>query len=163
MANIIKLNDTMEFRGEVFIVPTLVKGSDTLPITETPIKERLVMDFPDFTENDKAVSVWTFIQNVTDSLQDDGFRAIDDNGVEWNVRLHNAGRYIPVSVFKGKKEGEQVSYTLTAIASRDEKDVLPTRIMKTVKLKLTLTLCQGGFIYRDHGTFEQCLEKLLTN
>ena len=167
--NIVKLNDNMEFTGDVFIIPNAIKRACDMPSMGGNLAktiERLnQLNGTTFDEsNTRCVEVWITIPNLTENLSAHGFYSEDDYNRIWKVIPELFGDLLPVSLFEDKKEGDDITITLPAIASSyDDSDPEENPFKeKSVALTLTLTLNQREYRYRSFGTFEECLEKLLS-
>jgi len=174
------MKNTTIFTGDVFIIPNpvvipsnenvfsnidfwsrisnqvnMIKYSDELPSLST-----LWFD-------DKYVECWFATPgNPNSNWYDHGidhpaFEGTDDE--KRNRKWYPAINRLPASLFAGKKEGDVITFTMMVetrphceIKQGDDYDGV--RLSKSVKVSLTLR--QKAYRYRNFGTFEQVLEMI---
>ena len=158
-------NDIPEFDLEcdVFIIPnSLSKVKDfydfAKPKQYEMLKDVLGTNGYEYDpEEEILVETWAVGKNVEcDNLHDHGF-TVKINGKEYFLRF--PGRYLPYSLFKGKKEGDVIELRIpVAVGVRHSKAPV---VQQTIMLNTKMKLNQSSYRYARFGTFEETLKYLL--
>lgn len=147
----IKDMETIKATGEVFIIPNraAIKDEFINAVIPSDVEDMLVSN--DVTEdNPMFIECWIVSEELnTENLRDHGGKLYDGN----RIMIHT--KYIPATLFSGKKEGDVVTVKFFATKYSETLETI-------VLLEMELTLSQLKYRYKQHGKFEECFEKVTT-
>jgi hypothetical protein len=97
-------------------------------------------------ENERFIELW-FANESIDNWYDHGIDT--DDGYHWRPMT----KYLPETLFKGKKEGDEISFTMFFVSRTKDLELIK-------KVPVTLKLNQTSYRYKRFGAFEECLKNL---
>ena len=127
----------------------------------TILKVHDSMTLKDNITDDKFVQIWYVTRGNSESNWYDHHidQPIIVNGKELNSSWKPVSQYLPASLFKGKKEGDVVEFTMLIRSYDGEGD---NALYMERRQKVRLTLCQSKYRYRNYGgSFEKALSNLI--
>lgn len=95
-------------------------------------------------ENEEFVELW-FTNETSENWYDHGI--FDEDGTQWRPLT----KYLPKTLFKGKQEGDKVSFLLILTARVNDMDVRK-------RISVEMTLSQTKYRYKNKGKFEDVLK-----
>lgn len=158
----------LEFNAEAFIIPNPVSDINSLLI----FNDNYVEDYmkmlavngcdPDDPDNLMQVQLWFTSSDLhTENVCRHGARVADEN-IRDVLLAPTHMEFLPVSLFKGRKEGEVMylrypcRFTYGEL-NVDEDDL----VIEPVELRIHLKLNQTEYRYRNFGNFENALERVI--
>jgi len=155
--------------GDIFIIPNSLAKPKNMMFEEARFDLYRMAKANDikFTDESKFVEVWF----ATPGNQDSNWRDHTIDGYDELKGWRPIWNYLPVELFKGRKEGDVVTFNLpieswtaahpiTGLDNSPAGCNIPNGVTVTTKIKVSMTLAQTKYRYRRFGTFEEVLEKL---
>jgi len=170
------------FWGEIFIVPNSLAKLDQFFGSIKSQYQRLCdaeTAYQEFSElHDWLVQVWTimpvaknengskmfpglnFDEEVENFEDHEGFLELSGG---WTAAISHRQSYIPVRCFDGLREGDSVAlkYPLKIHLWNETTGEHKTFWSEDVSIPVVVRLTQTKYRYRQYGSFEECLGKLL--
>lgn len=153
-----EMKKTVTINADVFIIPNslnMISQSFHPERLEKSTREICELSNIDFDINTKLVQCW-FTNDKSDNLVDHCSK-IDIDDEEWIVTNGKIPQYIPVSFFKGLKEGDTVDITVPVKVIKDFKHC---DNKMNINLCIHTTLNQLSYRYKRFGAFEKVLSDL---
>lgn len=161
------INDVIEAKVECFIIPNRIGKISDLSFTaiRNEYKEKMIMisdlngiEFDP--ENDTMMELWFTSDDLgSENLVDHGFNfELPDGTVIRGCRINSS--LLPTKLFEGKQEGDTVTLNLIGTYMDYRDDINMRLIFKDVMLKCEVRLNQTEYRYRNHGRFEEVMQKI---
>ena len=123
----------------------------------TDICQQCGVDFD--TENDKIVQIWFTSEELkSDNLEAHGFEYESDGLVQDFTFRYG---YLPYPVLKDLKEGDSIDLDLEATEDTWLKDDSDICVKRVIIVPMHITFRQLEYRYRNFGTFEECLRRVV--
>lgn len=148
--------DVIEMKGEIFVVPNKTGTVKNFFISnmEKRMKDICELNGISFDkENTLIGQFWIVMPDYRcDNFSDHDIMIKNDNGDMYFIKAPNNG-YFPLSLFKGKKEGEEINVKVPMRIYDDH-----FKKVKDTQAILTLKLNQSGYRYKNFGCFEEAID-----
>ena len=171
---------TIKAEGDLFIIPNGIRTLEDINIsTRHDIKKVCEMNgikIPEDESQMNLIELWAVSEDLDcDNLADhsiylddiDGFSSINKELIDKStIRILYPGRsihFIPVDIFKDKKEGDAVNIKFPYTIEKSElDDIKENDLLKDFIFDMDFTLCQRKYRYNSFGDFEDVLHRLMS-
>lgn len=148
----------IEFNAEAFIIPNRSGKLEDFVFSSTrkDTKEVAVSVLdrePD--EDERYIQMWYVVKDLNcENLVDHG-ASVELDGETYYIGMPTS--FLPYSILKGKNDGDTIDVTF-----RNSWDIdLDHEDEETVKITMHVTLNQKDYRYRNFGSFQEVLKKVL--